>query len=68
MNGFDDISLTMQMEDRIRRYEEKMAKETPWISDAGYLKRRVGSGPVKVDAVPVPKTNRGEELEEPLEW
>ena len=68
VNGFDDISLTMQMEDRIKRYEEKMARETPWIGDIGYLKRRTRNGPVKVEAAPVPKTNRGEEVKEPLEW
>ena len=45
-----------------------MARETPWIGDVGYLKRRTRNGPVKVNAVPVPTTNRGEELKEPLEW
>ena len=68
VNGRDDIGLTMQMEDKITKYEERMAKETPWIGDVGYLKRRTRDGPVKVEAVPVPKTNRGEESKEPLEW
>lgn len=68
VNGYDDIGLTMQMEDKIRRYEERMARETPWIGDIGYLKRGKRDGPVKVDAVPLPTTNRGQELTEPLEW
>ena len=70
VNGYDDISLTMQKEDRIGRYEERMARETPWIGDIGYLRRggKKREGPVKVEAAPVPKTNRGEELREPLEW
>ena len=68
VNGLDDIGLTMEMEDKIRTYEERAAKETPWIGDSGYLKRRTRDGPVKVNAAPVPKTNRGEELKEPLEW
>jgi len=67
-NGLDDIGLTMQIEDKIRKYEERMAVETPWIGDSGYLRRRKRDGPVKVNAVPVPKTNRGEKKEEPLEW
>ena len=68
VNGLDDIGLTMEMEDKIGKYEQRMAKETPWIGDSGYLKRRTRNGAVKVDAVPVPTTNRGEELKEPLDW
>lgn len=69
VNGLDDIGLTMQMEDKIRRFEQRMMMDTPWIGDSGYLKRgRRRDGPVKVEAVPVPKTNRGEELQEPLDW
>ena len=68
VNGLDDIGLTMQVEDKIRTYEERAAKETPWIGDSGYLRRKTRDGPVKVNAVPVPTTNRGEELKEPLEW
>ncbi|KAL6721438.1 3-isopropylmalate dehydratase [Lecanora helva] len=47
VNGLDDIGLTMQLEDRIREYEKRMAVETPWIGDSGYLKRRRRDGPVK---------------------
>jgi len=69
VNGLDDIGLTMQMEDRIRKFEQRMMVESPWIGDSGYLKRgRRRDGPVKVEAVPVPKTNRGEPLQEPLDW
>lgn len=65
VNGLDDIGLTMQQSDLISTYEAKQKTEYPWIGDSGYLKRK---GPVKVQAVPVPKTNRGEEIKEPLEW
>jgi len=58
----------MQIEDKIRKYEERMAVEAPWIGDSGYLRRRKRDGPVKINAVPVPKTNRGESKDEPLEW
>ena len=68
VNGFDDIGLTMQMEDKIQVYEQRAAKQTPWVSDSGYLKRRTRDGPVQVTAAPVPTTNRAEEIKEPLEW
>lgn len=31
INGLDDISLTLEHQDDIRAYEEKRAKEAPWI-------------------------------------
>jgi len=65
VNGLDDIGLTMQMEDQIRDFERKRTLETPWLDGSGYLKRK---GPTMVEAVPVPKTNRGEVKDEPLEW
>jgi 3-isopropylmalate dehydratase large subunit/3-isopropylmalate dehydratase small subunit len=68
INGLDDIGLTMKMEGKIKKFEAKMALETPWIGDSGYLKRGKRDGPVKVKALPIPKTNRGQEIEEPLEW
>lgn len=67
VNGLDDIGLTMQMEEKISAFEKKMTLETPWLDGSGYLKRGKG-GKLGVKAVPVPKTNRGEELKEPLEW
>lgn len=67
VNGLDDIGLTMQMEDKIRKFESRRTLDTPWLDGSGYL-RRNRNGPVKVEAAPVPKTNRGEEKTEPLEW
>lgn len=68
VNGLDDIGLTMQMEDKISKFEDRRSIDTPWLDGSGYLKRGNRSGPVKVEAAPVPKSNRGEPLEEPLEW
>jgi 3-isopropylmalate dehydratase large subunit/3-isopropylmalate dehydratase small subunit len=67
VEGLDDIGLTMQMEDKIKKFEARRTLDTPWLDGSGYLKRN-RSGPVKVEAAPVPKTNRGEEKTEPLEW
>jgi len=67
VNGLDDIGLTMQQEDRIVKYEKKQAEEYPWIAGKGALKRD-RTAPVMVEAAPVPKTNRGEEKQEPLDW
>jgi 3-isopropylmalate dehydratase len=67
VNGLDDIGLTMQMEEKIAAFEKKMTLNTPWLDGSGYLKRGK-SGKLAAKAVPVPKTNRGEELKEPLEW
>ena len=68
VNGLDDIGLTMQMKDKIRSFEDRRSIDTPWLDGSGYLKRGNRGGPVKVKAAPVPKSNRGEVLEEPLEW
>jgi len=68
VNGLDDIGLTMQVEDMIQRFEGRRTRDTPWLDGSGYLKRGERTGPVKVEAKPVPKTNRGEEIAEPLEW
>ena len=67
VNGFDDIGLTMQMEDKINAFERKMTQRTPWLDGKGYLKRGK-NGQLAAKAVPVPKTNRGQEVKEPLEW
>ena len=67
VEGLDDIGLTIQMEDKIEKFEAKRTVDTPWLDGSGYLKRN-RNGPVKVEAAPVPKTNRGEEKTEPLEW
>ena len=68
VNGLDDIGLTMQMEDKIKKFEIRRTMDTPWLDGSGYLKRGKREGPVKVEAAPVPKTNRLEPVEEPLEW
>ena len=68
VNGLDDIGLTMQMEDKIKTFEDRRSIDTPWLDGSGYLKRGNRNGPVKVESAPVPKTNRGEPLEEPLDW
>lgn len=67
VNGLDDIGLTMQMEGKIGKFEHARTIDTPWLDGSGYLKRN-RDGPVKVEAAPVPKTNRGEPIDEPLEW
>lgn len=68
VNGLDDIDLTMQMEDQIRNFESRRTMDTPWLDGSGYLKRENRTRPVKVEAVPTRKTNRGEQIVEPLEW
>ncbi|KAG5951668.1 hypothetical protein E4U53_002538 [Claviceps sorghi] len=68
INGLDDIGLTMQMEDKITEFEKKMTLNTPWLDGSAYLKRPGQGGRLAAKAVPVPKTNRGEEKKEPLEW
>lgn len=65
INGLDDIGLTIQMEDKILAFEKRRTQITPWLDGSGYLKR---TGPVKIEAVPVPKTNRGDLKDDPLEW
>ncbi|KAI9677739.1 MAG: 3-isopropylmalate dehydratase [Trizodia sp. TS-e1964] len=67
VNGLDDIGLTMQLQEKISRFEEKRTLDTPWLDGSGYL-RRERPGPVKIEAVPVPTTNRGEVLTAPLDW
>lgn len=68
VNGLDDIGLTMQMNDKIKKFEQRRTLDTPWLDGSGYLKRGKRDGPVEIKAAPVPKTNRGEEKTEPLEW
>lgn len=68
VNGLDDIGLTMQMEEKIRAFEAKMSKETPWLDGSGYLKRKGMGGPIEVKPVKIPVTNKGQELKEPLDW
>lgn len=67
INGLDDIGLTMQDDEKITRFEKRRTEETPWLDGSGYLSKH-RTGAVKVEAAPVPKTNRGEEKTEPLQW
>ena len=57
----------MQMSDQISKFEEKRTLDTPWLDGSGYLKKW-RKGPTKVEAAPVPKTNRGEVKSDPVEW
>lgn len=68
VDGLDDISLTMQMEEKIRNFEAKMSRETPWLDGSGYLKRKGTGGPIDAKPVKVPTSNRGQESKEPLDW
>ncbi|KAK5467476.1 3-isopropylmalate dehydratase [Exophiala xenobiotica] len=67
VEGLDDIGLTMKMDDKIASFEQKRTMDTPWLDGSGYLKKW-RKGPVKVEAAPVPKTNRGEVKTDPVEW
>ncbi|KAL7915735.1 3-isopropylmalate dehydratase [Trichoderma velutinum] len=67
VNGLDDIGLTMQLNDKIDEFEKKRTIHTPWLDGTAYLKRGK-DGRLAAKAVPVPKTNRGDEKKEPLEW
>jgi 3-isopropylmalate dehydratase len=67
VNGLDDIGLTMMQEDKIAKFEKVRTRDMPWLDGSGYLSR-YRKGPVEVKAAPVPKTNRGQELKEPIDW
>jgi 3-isopropylmalate dehydratase len=67
LNGLDDIGLTMQDDEKIAAFEKRRTLETPWLDGAGYLAKHRPEA-VKINAAPVPTTNRGEEKKEPLEW
>ena len=67
INGLDDIGLTMQMEDKIAKFEKRRSEDTPWLDGSGYLSKH-RTGAVKIEAAPVPKTTQGDVKSEPLEW
>ncbi|KAF1819468.1 3-isopropylmalate dehydratase [Dissoconium aciculare CBS 342.82] len=67
LNGLDDIGLTMQDDEKIAAFEKRRTLETPWLDGAGYLAKHRPEA-VKINAAPVPTTNRGEEKKEPLDW
>lgn len=68
VNGLDDIGLTMEMEGKIQEFEIKRTACTPWLDGSGYLRRGSRGGSVRIEAAPVPKTNRGKQIDQPLEW
>jgi 3-isopropylmalate dehydratase len=65
INGWDDISLTMQLEQQIVDYEKRRSTSYSWLEGKGYLRK---GGRVQAKPVPLAKTNRGEIIKEPLEW
>ncbi|KAI1776829.1 aconitase family-domain-containing protein [Hypoxylon cercidicola] len=67
INGLDDIGLTLQLEEKIVEYEKKASTKTPWVDGSGYLKRGK-DGRLAAKPVPVPATNRGQELKDPIDW
>jgi 3-isopropylmalate dehydratase len=66
VNGLDDIGLTLQLEDKIVEHEKKVSETTPWINGTSYLRRK--GGKLAVKAAKVPTTNRGQELNDPIDW
>ncbi|KAI1379288.1 aconitase family-domain-containing protein [Hypoxylon crocopeplum] len=68
VNGLDDIGLTLQLEDKIVEYEKKASANTPWVDGTAYLKRKGKGGRLAAKPVPVPTTNRGQELKDPIDW
>ncbi|RFU26790.1 hypothetical protein B7463_g9552, partial [Scytalidium lignicola] len=68
LNGLDDIGLTMQIEDKITRFEERRTIESPWLDRNGYLRKGVEGRAVKLSAVPIPDTIGGIDGSKPLEW
>jgi len=68
VNSLDDIGLAMQMEEKIRAFEAKMSRETPWLDGTGYLKRKGMGGAIDAKPVKVPTLNLGVESKEPLDW
>lgn len=68
VNGLDDIGLTLEMEGKIQEFETKRTANTPWLDGSGYLRRGHKGGPVRIEAAPVPTTNRGEQINQPLDW
>ncbi|CAO1636269.1 unnamed protein product [Jaminaea pallidilutea] len=60
LNGLDDIALTLAKEDKIRAFEEKRSKDTPWLDGIGYNGGKVLLKPEQVRA--------GKESIKKLDW
>ena len=68
VNGLDDIGITMKKEEEIGRFEERRSRAWPWLDGLGYLARERCGGVLGANAAPVPSTNRGMNLGDPLQW
>ncbi len=68
IEGLDEIDLTMQVVDKIKKFEQQRTINTPWLDGTGYMRRNRQNQPTKIEAAPVPVTNRGGEIKEPLDW
>ena len=68
IEGLDEIGLTMQVVDKIKKFEQQRTIDTPWLDGTGYMRRDEQNEPTKIEAAPVPTTNRGGEIKEPLDW
>ncbi|KAG5298102.1 3-isopropylmalate dehydratase [Histoplasma ohiense] len=69
VNGMDDIGLTMQMEEDIKKFEIVRSLETPWLDGTGYLKRGdLRKAPLMVPTAAVANTKDGEVNQGQMEW
>lgn len=68
IGGLDEIGLTMQVVNKIKKFEQQRTIDTPWLDGTGYMRRNRQNEPTKIEAAPVPVTNRGGEIKEPLDW
>ncbi|KAI4275941.1 MAG: hypothetical protein L6R35_006248 [Caloplaca aegaea] len=68
IEGLDEIDLTMQVVDKIKKFEQQRTIDTPWLDGTGYMRRNRPNEPTKIETAPVPVTNRGGEIKEPLDW
>jgi len=65
INGWDDISLTMQLDGAIASFEDRRKKSWPWLEGKAYL-RRGAKGAVKLEAKPVAQESA--RVVNPPEW
>jgi 3-isopropylmalate dehydratase len=66
VNGWDDISLTMQLDGAIERFENRRKTNWPWLEGKAYLKKDA-YGALKIEGKPVPRANVGL-ANPPPEW
>jgi 3-isopropylmalate dehydratase len=65
INGWDDISLTMQLDGAIASFEDRRKRSWPWLEGKAYL-RRGAKGAVKLEAKPVAQQDT--RVVNPPEW